>query len=78
MLDGCRDLLSDEPEMLILTAYAIRASFFAMHEAMMDSFTGYKKQGCVESGELIIREKLRGRALSTSMFSRWLPETSNE
>jgi 23S rRNA (cytosine1962-C5)-methyltransferase len=77
MLDGCRDLLSDNPVMLILTAYAIRASFFAMHEAMMDSFTGYKTRGCVESGELIIREKLRGRALSTSMFSRWLPESAN-
>lgn len=74
MLDGCRDLLSDDPAMLVLTAYAIRASFFAMHEAMMDSFTDYKTKGTVESGELIIREKLRGRALSTSMFSRWIPE----
>lgn len=73
MLDGCRDLLSDDPAMLVLTAYAIRASFFAIHEIVMDSFTGYKTNGAVHSGELIIREKHRGRALSTSMFSRWVP-----
>jgi 23S rRNA (cytosine1962-C5)-methyltransferase len=35
--------------------------------------------GTVESGELIIREggddgKIHGRALSTSLFSRWVPE----
>lgn len=74
MLDACRDLMSDRPVMMVLTAYAIRASFFAMHESMMDCFTGYKMHGLIESGELIIREKGRGRALSTSMFSRWTPE----
>ena len=73
MIDGCRDLLSDRPEMLVLTAYAIRASFFAIHEVMMDSLTDFKHKGLVESGELIIREKYRNRALSTSMFSRWTP-----
>jgi len=74
MIDGCRDLLSDQPEMLVLTAYAIRASFFAIHEVMMDSLTDFKRKGLVESGELIIREKYRNRALSTSMFARWTPE----
>jgi 23S rRNA (cytosine1962-C5)-methyltransferase len=34
--------------------------------------------GVVESGELVIREagldgKVHGRALSTSLFSRWVP-----
>ena len=76
MIDGCRDLLSDKPEMLVLTAYAIRASFFAIHEVMMDSLTDFKHQGLVESGELIIREKHRQRALSTSMFSRWTQQVS--
>lgn len=76
MIDGCRDLLSDNPEMLVLTAYAIRASFFAIHEVMMDSLTDFRHKGRVESGELIIREKHRNRALSTSMFSRWMPEVT--
>ncbi|MGB7432169.1 MAG: class I SAM-dependent methyltransferase [Ahrensia sp.] len=74
MLDNCRAILSDQPLMLVLTAYAIRASFYAMHEMMMDVFTGYPIKGCVESGELILRERDSNRALSTSMFSRWVPE----
>lgn len=74
MLDNCRAILSDQPLMLVLTAYAIRASFYAMHEMMMDVFTGYPIKGCVESGELILRERNSDRALSTSMFSRWVPE----
>ncbi len=76
MMDGCRDLLSDDAQMLVLTAYAIRASFFAIHEVMMDAMTDFKKPGLVQSGELIIRERYRKRALSTSMYARWTPERS--
>ncbi|MFZ2102437.1 MAG: class I SAM-dependent methyltransferase [Oricola sp.] len=72
MLDTCRDILSDEPVMLTLTAYAIRASFFAMHEMMRDVFTGYDKPGLIQSGELIIRAEAGDRALSTSLYSRWI------
>jgi len=72
MLDTCRDILSDDPVMLTLTAYAIRASFFAMHEMMRDVFTGYGKPGLIQSGELIIREEAGDRALSTSLYSRWM------
>jgi 23S rRNA (cytosine1962-C5)-methyltransferase len=55
---------------VVLTAYSIRASFFAIHALMRDTFAGMG--GRVESGELIIREKSAGRALSTSLFSRWV------
>ncbi|QKV19558.1 class I SAM-dependent rRNA methyltransferase [Oricola thermophila] len=72
MLDGCRDILSEQPVMLTLTAYAIRASFFAMHEIMRDVFTGWRHEGLVQSGELIIREEAGERALSTSLYSRWI------
>ena len=72
MLDTCRDILSDDPVMLTLTAYAIRASFFAMHEMMRDVFTGYRHDGLIQSGELIIREEAGDRALSTSLYSRWI------
>ena len=72
MLDCCRDILSDNPLMLTLTAYAIRASFFAMHEIMRDVFTGFDTAGHIESGELIICEEGGDRALSTSLYSRWI------
>jgi 23S rRNA (cytosine1962-C5)-methyltransferase len=77
MLDICRELLSDKPVGLVLTAYSIRASFYATHELMRETMRG--AGGRVESGELIIRESGKPdadecRALSTSLFSRWLPQ----
>ncbi|WP_422536345.1 RsmD family RNA methyltransferase [Bartonella apis] len=70
MVKGCRAILSDNPIAVILTAYSIRASFFAIHELMRDEFTGLG--GLIESGELILREEKAKRALSTSLFSRWI------
>ena len=70
MLDICRSILSDRPIALVLTAYSIRASFYSMHELMRETMRG--AGGTVESGELILREQSAGRALSTSLFSRWV------
>lgn len=74
LLAGCRAILSQRPLMFVLTAYSIRASFYATHELMRETMRG--AGGRVESGELILRETgegSAGRALSTSLFSRWLP-----
>lgn len=70
MVDICRSILTEKPIAVVLTAYSIRASFFAIHALMRDRFAGMG--GTVESGELVIREKSAGRALSTSLFSRWV------
>ncbi|MGC4024591.1 MAG: class I SAM-dependent rRNA methyltransferase [Mesorhizobium sp.] len=70
MADLCRSILTPKPLAVVLTAYSIRASFFAIHALMRDTFAGMG--GTVESGELIIREQSAGRALSTSLFSRWV------
>lgn len=70
MLDLVRALQSDRPLMTVLTSYAIRASHFAIHEIMQEVFAGM--EGRIESGELILRQQHGGRALSTSMFSRYL------
>ncbi|MDZ5697193.1 class I SAM-dependent rRNA methyltransferase [Chelativorans sp. M5D2P16] len=70
LVETCRAILSPKPLAVILTAYSIRASFFAIHALMRDRFAGMG--GRVESGELVIREKSAGRALSTSLFSRWV------
>ncbi len=77
MLDICREILSPEARGLVLTAYSIRASFYSIHELMRETMRG--RGGRVESGELIIREggldgREPGRALSTSLFSRWVPQ----
>lgn len=75
MLDVCRQILSPKAIGLVLTAYSIRASFYSIHELMRETMRG--AGGIVESGELVIREagldgQTRGRALSTSLFSRWV------
>jgi len=70
LVETCRAILSPKPLAVILTAYSIRASFFSIHALMRDCFAGMG--GRVESGELVIREKSAGRALSTSLFSRWV------
>lgn len=70
LADICRAILTPKPLAVVLTAYSIRASFFAIHALMRDTFAGMG--GTVESGELVIREKSAGRALSTSLFSRWI------
>lgn len=70
MTDICRSILTRKPLAVVMTAYSIRASFFATHALMRDTFAGMG--GTLESGELVIREKASGRALSTSLFSRWI------
>jgi 23S rRNA (cytosine1962-C5)-methyltransferase len=69
MLRACRGLLSDAPQFLILTAYSIRASYLAIDELAAEYLDGLG--GVLESGELVLREEGGGRALSTSLFSRW-------
>ena len=70
LTDLCRSILTPKPLAVVLTAYSIRSSFFDIHALMRDTFAGMG--GTVESGELIIREQSAGRALSTSLFSRWV------
>ncbi|AQX19045.1 MULTISPECIES: class I SAM-dependent methyltransferase [unclassified Bartonella] len=70
MIKNCRKLLSNKPLAVVLTAYSIRASFYTFHTLMRDAFINLG--GTIESGELILREESAGRALSTSLFSRWI------
>lgn len=70
MLDLVRALTNKNSSFVVLTAYAIRASFFAMHEIMQEKFGDC--EGTLESGELVLATENSERKLSTSMFSRWV------
>jgi 23S rRNA (cytosine1962-C5)-methyltransferase len=72
LLAGCREIL--EPDgFLILTSYAIRASFLAIDELMKEVFA--TRGGAFESGELAVREASeKGRLLSAANFVRWSGE----
>lgn len=73
LVDLMRQLLAPGPSFMILTAYAIRASFLSIHELVGD-LLGHRA-GVLSSGELAVREtgdrSQAGRLLSTSMFSRF-------
>lgn len=75
LLKGCRALL--EPDgFLILTSYAIRASFLSFDALAKEIFGD--RPGVFESGELAVREASAGRLLSAANFTRWrgeAPET---
>lgn len=73
MTELCRDVLTSSPLAVVLTAYSIRASMFTPHALMRDMFAGCG--GIIQSGELVIREQSAGRALATSMFSRWVAKS---
>ena len=73
LLAGCRAILARESIGLVLTAYAVRASFYALHGLMGETMRGMG--GTVESGELLLREAGGdARLLPTSLFSRWINE----
>ena len=69
MLDLCRGVLTNKPAFVIVTAYAIRASFVAVHELACEVFG--ELGGDITSGELVVSEEGSGRLLSTSLYSRW-------
>jgi 23S rRNA (cytosine1962-C5)-methyltransferase len=69
-LADCVALLAPERAMLILTAYAIRASALALDGLLRDLTTA--RAGRIESGELAMREEAGERRLGTSLFSRWV------
>lgn len=77
MLRACRTLLSDDPIGLILTVYAMRASYASFHELTAETMAG--RGGHLASGELFLREAEAAttpvrRRLATSLWVRWTPE----
>lgn len=62
------DLLADDASFVILTAYAVRLSYFSLYELMRDSMDG--RAGAIDAGELVLRDGA-GRFAPTSLFARW-------
>lgn len=70
LLDGTRQLLSNNPLFMVLTIYAIRASSQAAHYAMKEAMRSFG--GRVTSGELAVAEAQDDpRVISQANFARW-------
>lgn len=69
LLQACRQVLSDQPRFILLTAYAVKASSLTLNNAITEVMQGFSGQ--VEAGEVILQEKSAGRLLSMAIFGRW-------
>lgn len=68
LIANCVQILTEKPLFIIVNAYAISASSIMLQNVLED----YLKTGTIESGELVLQEKGRGRCLSTGIFTRWI------
>lgn len=69
LLQACRQILSDRPRFVLLTAYAVKASALTLYYAMQEMMAGCIGQ--TSAGEIVLDEKSAGRHLSTAIFARW-------
>ncbi len=69
LLDQVRDLLSDRPLFVILTAYAVRLSYIALAQALADRMKPFG--GAMEMGEMALPQQGSDRLLPTAIYARW-------
>jgi len=69
MVHQCAEILADDASFMILTAYAVRASYLSLDQLMREALAG--RGGRLVSGELAIRAPDSGLAVPTSLYSRW-------
>ncbi len=69
LLDGVRDLLSERPLFVILTAYAVRLSYLALGQTLADRVADLG--GTLEFGEMAIPQQGADRLLPTALYARW-------
>ena len=69
LLRASAELVAGPRSAVVLTAYAIRASALMLDQLCREVLAG--RGGRFESGELALREERGGRAVPTSLFTRW-------
>jgi 23S rRNA (cytosine1962-C5)-methyltransferase len=75
LLDSCAQLLSPNPQFLLMTAYAVKASALTLHYAVADIF---KDQGKIQAGEVALQEKSANRLISMAIYARWSSSMQSE
>ena len=69
LLQYCQAVLSEQPLFLMMTAYAIKASYLTLYNAVSEVMQRYK--GIVQAGEILNVEQSAGRLLSTAIYALW-------
>ena len=69
LLEDCRKLLSKNPQFILFTAYAVKASALTLFEIINEMMSDHT--GDIEVGELILRDESAGRNLSRAIYANW-------
>ncbi len=75
LLDAVKKVLTDKPLFVILTSYAIDSSSLSLGYALKEMMQNF--EGLVESGELCIVEKSKGRFISSANTAVWQNKIDN-
>lgn len=73
LLESCRQILSDNPRFILLTAYAIKASSLTLYYGIEEMMR--KHTGTTSVGEVLIHEKNGKKAISMAIYGRWSSES---
>ena len=73
LLADVRRLVDGQSAFVFLTVYAVRLSALAIGALMEQMFADLP--GCVEAGELGVREEARGVVLPTAIWARWVNDS---
>jgi 23S rRNA (cytosine1962-C5)-methyltransferase len=69
LVGQCGKLLSPNANFVLMSAYALRLSFFSVAELLAD----IDRPGAIEAGELMLKSTYGQRDFATSLFARWTP-----
>ena len=72
LLDACKEILSDQPRFILITAYAIDESSLLLYNLLND-WMGLRG-GNITAGELVLQDTAAQRPLSTAIYARWSRE----
>ena len=69
LLEACQQVLSADPQFVLLTAYAVKASALTLYQAIQSTMRSW--HGITQAGELALKEKYAGRLLSRAIYASW-------
>ncbi len=72
LLDACKEILSDRPRFVLLTAYAIEESSLLLYNLLSDWMKA--RGGKITAGELVLQDSAAQRPLSSAIYARWSRE----
>ena len=69
LLEACKEILSEQPRFILITAYAIQESGLLLYNLLSEWMKS--KGGRVTVGELVMQDTAGQRPLSTAIYARW-------